>query len=78
MSRAFRTNLIAIKKSMRLHYISNIAIHFYTDFCLGTGVPRHSAGGIATFVRMYVVHIVRSAHARVMEAENSSTLTIYL
>ena len=23
-------------------------------FCLGTGVPRHSAGGVGTFVRTYV------------------------
>ena len=28
-------------------------------FCLGTGVGRHSAGGVGT----YVVHIVRNAHA---------------
>jgi len=51
-------------------------------FCLGTGVPRHSAGGVGTFVRTcvvrtYVVRIICNAHARVMEAENSITLTIY-
>jgi len=45
------------------------------NFCLGTGVPRHSAGGVGTFVRTYVVRIVCNAHARVMEAENSITLT---
>jgi len=39
-------------------------------------VPRHSAGGVGTFVRN-VVRIVRNAHVRVMEAENSITLTIY-
>ena len=32
---------------------------------------------IGTFVRTYVVRIVCNAHARVMEAENSITLTIY-
>ena len=26
-------------------------------FCLRTGVPRHSAGGIGTFVRTYMVRI---------------------
>ena len=50
-------------------------------FCLGTGVPRHSAGGVGTFVRSfvctYVVLIICNAHARVLEAENSITLTIY-
>ena len=45
-------------------------------------MPRHSAGGVGTFVRTYVrgtcvVRIVCNAHARVMEAENSITLTIY-
>ena len=44
-------------------------------------MPRHSAGGVGTFVhsfvRTYVVHIVCYAHARVLEAENSITLTIY-
>ena len=58
----------------------------FFNFCLGTGVPRHSAGGVGTFVRpyvrtymrgTYVVRIVCNAHARVMEAENSITLTIY-
>jgi len=29
------------------------------------------------FVRTYGVHIIRNAHAQVMEAENSITLTIY-
>ena len=52
------------------------------SFCPSTGVPRHSAGGVGTFVRTYVVRtyvvrIVYNAHARVMEAENSITLTIY-
>jgi len=28
---------------------------FSIFFCLGTGVPRHSAGGVGTFVRTYVV-----------------------
>ena len=27
---------------------------FSVLFCLGTGVPRHSAGGVGTFVRTYV------------------------
>jgi len=39
-------------------------------------VPRHSARGVGTFVRN-VVRIVRNAHASVIEAENSITLTIY-
>jgi len=43
-------------------------------YCLGTGVPRHSAGGVGT----YVVRIVHNAHVKVMEAENSITLTIYI
>jgi len=30
-----------------------------------------------SYVRTYVVRIVYNAHARVMEAENSITLTIY-
>jgi len=29
------------------------------------------------FVRTYVVSIIRNAHAQIMEAENSITLTIY-
>jgi len=28
--------------------------HHDGDFCLGTRVPRHSAGGVGTFVRLYV------------------------
>jgi len=33
-----------------------LSINFvYTRFCLGTGVPRHSAGGVGTFVRSYVI-----------------------
>ena len=32
---------------------------------------------VRTYVRTYVVRIVCNAHARVMEAENSITLTIY-
>ena len=47
-------------------------------FCLSTGVPRHSAGGVGlSYVRAYVVRIIRNARAQVMEAENSMTLTIY-
>jgi len=57
-------NLIVIVYSMTF-----FALHF----CLGTGVPRHSAGGVGT----YVVRIIHNEHARVMEAENSATLTIY-
>ena len=44
-------------------------------------MPRHSAGGIDMSVRSYVctyvVHIICTAHAQVMESENSITLTIY-
>jgi len=29
-------------------------VTFLMFFCLGTGVPRHSAGGVGTFVRTYV------------------------
>ena len=63
------------------------------NFLSRTGVPRHSAGGVGMFVRTYVrgtyvrgmyrlqcacvVRIICNAHARVMEAENSITLTIY-
>jgi len=44
-------------------------------FCLDTGVPRHSAGGIGlSYVCTYVVRIVYNAHAGVIEAENSVTL----
>ena len=32
-----------------------IALNGLWYFCLGTGVPRHSAGGVGTFVRSYVV-----------------------
>ena len=40
--------------------------------------PRHSARGVGwSYVHTYVVLIVRNAHAWVMEAENSVTLTIY-
>ena len=47
-------------------------------FCLSTKVPRHSAGGIgSSYIRAYMVRIDHNAHARVMEAENSITLTIY-
>ena len=42
------------------------------NFCLGTGVPRHSAGGVGLlYVRGTVVH---NAHVGVMEAENPSLL----
>jgi len=54
-------------------------------FCLGTWVPRHSAGSVGTFVRsyiclctylrMYLVHTICNTHVRVTEAENSTTLT---
>ena len=51
-------------------------------FCLGTRVTKHSAEGIGWSVRPYmcpyVVHITRNVHARVIEAENSITLTIYI
>jgi len=40
-------------------------------FCLGTGEPTHSAGGIGMYIFMYIVHIICNAHARVIEAENS-------
>jgi len=43
-------------------------------FYLGTGVLRHSDGGVGMFICMYVVRIIRNAHARVMEAENSIIL----
>jgi len=43
-------------------------------FCLGTGEPTHSAGGIGMYVCMYIVHIICNAHTRVIEAENSSFL----
>ena len=51
-----------------------------SGFCLGTLVLRQkplSAPGVGTVIRTYMVHIVRNAHAQVMEAENSITLTIY-
>ena len=41
-------------------------------FCLGTGEPTHSAGGVGMYVCMYIVHIICNAHTRVIEAENSS------
>ena len=48
----------------------------WPTFCLGTGVPKHSAGGVGTFVRSYMVRIIRNVHARVTEAENSITFTV--
>ena len=45
-------------------------------FCLGTRVLRNSAGG--TFIRIYVVCIIRNVHARVKKADNSITLIIIL
>ena len=39
---------------------------------------RHSAGGVgSSYVRAYVVRLICNAHAQVMKAENSITLTIY-
>jgi len=49
-------------------------LHVLLHFCLGTGVPRHNAGGIGTFLHMNVVPIICNAHARVMEEENSIAL----
>ena len=42
-----------------------------------TGMPRHFAGGVGTFICTYVVRIICNTHAQVMEAKNSITLTIY-
>jgi len=39
-------------------------------FCLGTGVPRHSAGGVGSYVRTYV-------RGTWYVSENSITRTIY-
>ena len=37
---------------------------------------KHSAGGVdSSYIRAYVVHIICNAHVRVIEAENSVTLT---
>jgi len=59
------------------HCLGNyVNLRQYHAFCLGTGVPRHSAVGIGTFVRlyirtyihMYVVRIFCNEHAQVMES----------
>jgi len=72
---AINTCYVGVHSTLSLH-------QFNCVFCRGTGVPRHSAGGVGTFVRMcvctYVVRIVCNAHVRVMEAEISITLTMYI
>ena len=45
------------------------------NLCVGTRVPRHSAGGVdSSYIHVYMVHIVCNAHVQVIEAENSVTL----
>ena len=58
-----------------IHTPTAFHVYFLINFCLGN--PRHSAGSVRSYVRTYVVRIVCNAQARVMEAENSITLTIY-
>jgi len=53
-------------------------MHEFITFCLGTGVPRHSAGGIGTFIRMYMVHIICNVHTQVIKPENSIGLSVGL
>jgi len=44
----FYANIVGVNRTIFLPVESTNLL------CLGTGVPRHSAGGVATFVRTYV------------------------
>ena len=47
--------------------LSYLVLPFYYPyilyvFGLSTGVPRHSAGGVGTYIHIYVVRIICNAH----------------